>query len=99
MCAKGEQAMIAAAVVGMPQRDLAELYDNMGDDLTAGIFRVAEEALQQGDPLLWSKLQGLATLDDFNAVDLAHGRLLFLIGVEYGRRLARDYDSPIRGAK
>ena len=87
-----EKAVVADAVSAMPACSLDELYEGSpraSDVLMPLAFEAVDLLLRQRDRLTWKKMHGLQALEDYNAIHIQHGDLMFLRGVEYARRHSR----------
>ena len=97
-----EKARVADVVSNLPACPLNELYEGsprVNDRLMTRVFEAADALLKQRDRLAWSKMRGLQALDDYNTIHVEHGDLMFLLGVEYGRRLSHESQSPLRNKR
>lgn len=89
MAITSERAFVEKAIASLPSCPVEELYQGsprVSDQLLAAVFEIADALLNGRDRLVWQKMRGLQSLDDYGAIHVAHGDLMFLLGVEYGRR-------------
>lgn len=93
-----QQRLIADTVASMPSHSVEAFYSGrtlVDDELLGQVFDAGQALVKSSNLLVWKKMEGLAALDDYNEIELHHGEAMFLLGFEYGRRLAESRDATV----